>query len=208
MFDEYVAALNAAPLSVQTRRTYASKVRQYLAWPADAEPGADPFASPEARDWAVRDYRTHLQAIQKRRPATVNNALAAVDDLYIRLGHGPANAKRAEIPAAAPRALDPRAQIRYLRAVQASPSPRDRALALVPFYAGARRAEIVVLDLDDIRRSARKGVLRILGKGERIREVPIHEKLRKALGEWLDERASWPAPPTPRRCFSTSAASG
>jgi site-specific recombinase XerD len=192
MFDEYVAALNAAPLSVQTRRTYASKVRQYLAWLADAEPGADPFASPEARDWAVRDYRTHLQAVQKRRPATVNNALAAVDDLYIRLGHGPANAKRAEIPAAAPRALDPRAQIRYLRAVQASPSPRDRALALVPFYAGARLAETVALDLDDIRRSARKGELRILGKGERIREVPIHEKLRKALGEWLDERASWP----------------
>ena len=73
-----------------------------------------------------------------------------------------------------------------------APCPRDRALALVPFYAGARLAETVALDLDDIRRSARKGVLRILGKGERIREVPIHEKLRKALGEWLDERASWP----------------
>jgi site-specific recombinase XerD len=133
----------------------------------------------------------HLESSHDK-PKTVNNALAAVDDLYIRLGHGPANAKRAEIPAAAPRALDPRAQIRYLRAVQASPSPRDRALALVPFYAGARLAETVALDLDDIRRSARKGVLRILGKGERIREVPIHEKLRKALAEWLDERASWP----------------
>ena len=35
-------------------------------------------------------------------------------------------------------------------------------------------------------------MLRILGKGQRIREVPIHEKLRNALGEWLDERASWP----------------
>lgn len=116
----------------------------------------------------------------------------AIDDLYIRLGHGPANAKRAEIPAAAPRALDPRAQIRYLRAVEASPSPRDRALALIPFYAGARLAETVALDLDDIRLSARKGLIRILGKGERIRELPIHEKLRKALVEWLDERPSWP----------------
>ena len=163
-----------------------------LAWLAHTDTGADPFASPEARDWAVRDYRTHLQTVQKRRPATVNNALAAVDDLYIRLGHGPANAKRAEIPPAAPRALDPRAQIRYLRAVHASPSPRDRALALVPFYAGARLAETVALDLDDIRLSARKGQLRILGKGERIRELPIHEKLRKALVEWLDERPSWP----------------
>ncbi len=28
----YVAALGAAPLADQSRRTYASKVRQYLAW--------------------------------------------------------------------------------------------------------------------------------------------------------------------------------
>src|SRR5579875_2177283 len=122
-----------APIELDGR--YAAVLHQYLAWLAHTDPGADPLASPEARDWAVRDYRTNLQTVQKRRPATVNNALAAVDDLYIRLGHGPANAKRAEIPPAAPRALDPRAQIRYLRAVHASPSPRDRALALVPFYA-------------------------------------------------------------------------
>ena len=49
------------------------------------------------------------------------------------------------------------------------------------------------LDLDDVRLSARKGFLRILGKGERVREVPIHEKLRKALGDWLQERKDWPA---------------
>ena len=207
MLDQYVAALQTAPLAEQTRRTYASKVRQYLAWLAHTDPGADPFASPEARDWAVRDYRTHLQTVQKRRPATVNNALAAVDDLYIRLGHGPANAKRAEIPPAAPRALDPRAQIRYLRAVHASPSPRDRALALVPFYAGARLAETVALDLDDIRLSARKGHLRILGKGERVRELPIHPKLRKALRRMARRaRRAGRAQTTPPRCSSTSAA--
>ena len=64
-----------------------------------------------------------------------------------------------------PRALDHKAQIRYLRAVQARSSPRDKALALVPFYAGARIAETIALDLDDVRLSARKGILRIYGKG-------------------------------------------
>jgi integrase len=142
------------------------------------------LSSAEGRDWAVRDYRTHLQAVLKRTPATVNNALAAVDDLYIRRGLGSAQAKRLEIPAAAPRALDQRAQIRYMRAVQASSSPRDRALALVPFYAGARISETVALDVDDLRLSARRTVLRIYGKGER--EVPIHPKLREALENWLE----------------------
>jgi site-specific recombinase XerD len=169
----------------------ASKVRQYLAWLASTEFDGDPLGSAAGRDWAVRDYRGHLQTALKRRPATVNNALAAVDDLYIRRGLGPTSAKRAEIPAAAPRALSKRAQIRYLRAVQACSSPRDRALALVPFYAGARIAETVALDLDDVQLSARKGVLRIYGKGQRVREIPIHPQLRKRLTDWLDERHDW-----------------
>ena len=76
--------------------------------------------------------------------------------------------------------------------MQARPSPRDQALALVPFYAGARISEIVALDIDDVARSARKGVLRILGKGERVRQVPIHPQLHAALNDWLAERADWP----------------
>jgi site-specific recombinase XerD len=188
----YIEALRSAPLSDLTRRTYTSKVRQYLAWLAGADLDSDPLTSVDGRDWAVRDYRTHLQAVLKRSPATVNNALAAVNDFYIRRDLGPASAVRVEIVAAAPRALDKRDQVRYLRAVQRCPSPRDQALALVPFYAGTRISEIVALDVDDVARSARKGILRILGKGERIRHVPIHPQLHTALTGWLTERADWP----------------
>lgn len=192
VFDTYTAALAAAPLSAQTRRTYTSKARQYLAWLANTETDGDPLHSPAGRDWAVRDYRTHLQAVLKRQPATVNNALAAVDDFYLRSGLGPAKAARLDLPTTAPRALSPRAQTRYLRAVHASPSPRDQALTLMPFYAGTRISETVGLDVDDVRLSARKGSLRIYGKGQRAREVPIHPQLRAALTGWLGERPDWP----------------
>jgi len=87
--------------------------------------------------------------------------------------------------------------VRFLREVQKCPSPRDRAIALVPFYAGTRIAEITGLDVDDVRLSARKGILRILGKGEKIREIPIHPDLRSALTDWIDERADWPGANTP-----------
>ena len=73
---------------------------------------------------------------------------------------------------------------------QRSERCRPQALALVPLYAGPRISEIVALDVDDVARSARKGVLRILGKGERVRHVPIHPELRTALNGWL-------APPHP-----------
>ena len=168
-----------------------------MAWLAAAETDGDPLGTVEGRDWAVRDYRSHLQAVLKRRPATVNGALAAVDDFYIRRGLGPARALRVDLPDAAPRALEPRVQVRYLRAVDGCPSPRDQALALVPFYAGARISEVVALDVDDVRHSARKGVLRILGKGERVREVPIHPKLAKVLRAWLEERRDWPRQENP-----------
>jgi integrase/recombinase XerC len=65
-------------------------------------------------------------------------------------------------------------------------------LALLPFYAGLRIAETVALDLDDIALSARKGTLRVRGKGATVRELPIHPQLRAELALWLDERPNWP----------------
>jgi integrase/recombinase XerC len=192
LLEEYRAQLARAPLSPESRRTYLSKVRQYLGWLAAAAVDGDPLADSAARDWAVRDYRSHLQAIAKAAPATVNGALAAIDDFYARRGLGRAIAERAALPDQAPRALDHRTVLRWLRAVETHLSPRDRALAGVLFYAGARISEAVGLDIVDVRLSARKGVLRILGKGAKVREVPIHPQLRRDLALWLEERPNWP----------------
>lgn len=183
------------PLDADTVRVYASRVRQYLAWLAtalaDGAVEGDPLTDPDARDWATRDYRTHLQTVAKRKPATINAHLTAVDDLYRRRGLGPAAAKRAEIPPAAPRALDERDQIRLLREADRAPL-RDKAIALTAFYAGTRISETTGLDADDIRMSARKGHLIVrYGKNGRYREVPLHPKLRAVLREWLRERSSW-----------------
>jgi len=166
-----------------------------------------PLDSADGRNWAVRDYRAHLQAVLKRKPATVNSALVAVDDFYIRRGLGAALAKRAEIPDAAPRALDHKAQIRYLRAVQGCPSPRDEALALVPFYASARIAETVALDVDDVRLSARKGILRIYGKGSESGRSHSTPSCARPLPTGSRNAATGPEGKTAQRCFSTSAAS-
>jgi integrase/recombinase XerC len=191
MLVTYITALATAPLSVETRRTYASKVRQYLAWLAIGDVDGDPLTERRARDWAVRDYRTHLATVAKRAPATINNTLAAISDFYLRAGLGSTPADRLDLPSQAPRALDAKAALRWLRAIQAHPTPRDRVLALLPFYAGLRIAEAVALDLDDVRISARKGSLRVHGKGHKVREVPIHPQLRTDLQLWLGERPDW-----------------
>jgi site-specific recombinase XerD len=167
-------------------------VRQFLVWLDSYAAVGDPVAERRARGWAVRDYRTHLLAVAKREPATVNNALAALDDFYIRRGLGPADVKRAELPETAPRALEPRDRVAFLREVERWPESRDRALALVPFYAGARISEVIALDVEDVRLSRRIVELRLYGKGGKVRTVPLKPRLRGALAAWIEQRAAWP----------------
>ncbi|MFI0372611.1 tyrosine-type recombinase/integrase [Actinomadura sp. 1N219] len=197
MFAEYERDITSpgGPLESGTVRVYISRVRQYLAWLAaalaDGTVAGDPLTDPAARDWAARDYRTHLQTVAKRKPATINAHLTAVDDLYRRRGLGPAAAKRAEIPPAAPRALDQRDQLRLLRQADRAPL-RDKAIAFTAFYAGTRISETTNLGTGDIHLSARKGQLIVRhGKNGKCREIPLHPKLRTVLEEWLRERSGW-----------------
>ncbi|MEV0387714.1 hypothetical protein [Nonomuraea sp. NPDC050643] len=120
LLAEYSAALEQVPLAADTRRTYTSRVRMYLAWLAE-RPAAmqDPLTDRRARDWAVRDYRHYLlrEADPRRSARYVNNALAALDDFHLRRGLGKADVGREDIPKTAPKAMNAPAQIRWLRAI-------------------------------------------------------------------------------------------
>jgi integrase/recombinase XerC len=151
----YERHLVRSPLIGHSGRNHASAVRGYLAWLDGAEVDGDPLAHPAARDWAVRDYRSHLVTVAKRAPATVNKVMAALDDFCIWGGLGRADAKRAEVPQRAPRALSTRAACPVPADRGGLPRCPDRAIALVPFYAGARVAETAGLDVDDVALSAR-----------------------------------------------------
>lgn len=192
LLAEYAAHLEHSPLSGHSPRIYLAAVRAYLTWLEQAEADGDPLTDATAKDWAVRDYRSYLVTVAKRATATVNKHLAALADFYTWRGLGrPQGVRRHKPPQRAPRALEPRAKLRYLRAVEACPRARDRALALLPLYAGCRIAEIAALDVADVRLSARKGELHLVGKGEKSRTVPAHPQLRTALAAWLAERPSW-----------------
>jgi site-specific recombinase XerD len=193
LLAQYAIHLDRAPLSGHTPRTYLGAIRAYLAWLGQAEVDGDPLNDTTAKDWAVRDYRSYLVTVAKRATATVNKHLAALQDFYVWRGLGqPQGVKRHQVPRHAAKAMDSRAKLRYLRAVEACPNARDRAIALLPLYAGTRIAEIAALDVADVRLSARKGELHLVGKGEKSRTVPVHPELRDALAAWLAERPARP----------------
>ena len=180
------------PLAERTRDAYVAQVRGFLAWLADSEHGAAGLTEPQVRDWAVRDYKRWVKAAPRRwAPASVNQALAALDNVYRHLGAGRPQVGREELPRLAPHALDTGQQRVFLRTVDACPSARDRALAVVLFYTALRLSELAALDVEDVAMTARRGRLQVRsGKGDAFREVPLNSACRAALQEWLTERGT------------------
>jgi site-specific recombinase XerD len=192
IFAAYEAWLARQPLAVNTRRTYRSRVKQYCDYLLTAGyDDGDPLTEGHARDYAVRDYKVYLKTVRKAKPASINLTLAAVDHFYRFLGLNQPMVKREDLPAAAPRALEPEEQKRFLRTIERCPHARDRSLALLLFYTGLRISECTALNADDILLSARKGkVIVRMGKGGGYREVALNVDVRTALDVWLHERTA------------------
>ncbi|WP_051864848.1 hypothetical protein [Streptosporangium roseum] len=199
-------------MSVETRRTYRSRVRMYLAWLADhaATYTSDPLAHSQARDWAVRDYRMWLlrDGPAKRSRVYVNSALTALDDLHTRLGLGKVNIGREELPKSAPRALEERARIRRLRAVEAHLSPRDRCIASIPYYVGARISEVVRLDVGDVLLSARKAACACTARAASSARSTSTPSSASSCSSGSTNAPTGPTPTATELCSSTPRADG
>ena len=186
----YERWLESQPLAVSTRRAYRGHARRFVefltSWPGE---GGDPLTDSHARDYAVRDFKSHLKTVRRAKPASVNLALAAIDHFYRFLGAGRPDVRREELAQAAPRALSPEQLQRFMRAVQRCKSPRDRAIAVLLVNTGLRIGECAALDVDDIAVSARKGHVVVReGKGDAYREVALNAETRDALDVWTAAR--------------------
>ncbi|WP_433697033.1 tyrosine-type recombinase/integrase [Nocardiopsis sp. CA-288880] len=214
---------SATDLGAVSRDKYRRSAAAFLVWLAEArQAGAvdgDPLTDPDARDWAVRDWRWYLKNTRTRSgtrlgAATINNRLAAVDTFFALRGSGHPAVVREHLPLpSAPGALDQRTLLRFLRTAARDASPRDGAICHLAYYAGLRVAEIVALDVADLRLSARKGSVRVRGKGRSVgrdRTVPLHAQARTTLEALLDELGRPSAGPLIRnrdgRALSTRAA--
>lgn len=65
---------------------------------------------------------------------------------------------------------------------------RDRALLELFYSSGLRLAELVALNLDDLHGD---GTIRVTGKGNKTRVLPVGKMAQRALRAWLSARTSW-----------------
>ena len=72
---------------------------------------------------------------------------------------------------------------------------RDRAIMEVLYSSGLRLSELVALNLDSVDQKDR--TVRVIGKGDKERIVPVGSKALDALADWLLERAAIATPAEP-----------
>jgi integrase/recombinase XerC len=187
-FLEYLGVERGA--SPHTLRSYAADLTEFTRFLADERIGG----LPEADTRAVRAYvaRLHQRRLSK---ATIARKLAAVRSCFRFL------ARRGALPA------NPARQVRSPRLgrrlpsflpvdeatvlLNAPPEPsaagaRDRALLELLYASGLRVAEGCGLDLDDLDEARR--TVRVVGKGDKERVVPVGETALEALAAHLAMR--------------------
>ena len=174
--------------AARTRHAYAGDARRFALWCArDDRPGA------AAVD--VRTVRRYTQTMTESGAAasSVTRALAALRALFRALvAAGIVAGNPAELapgprrPKTLPRVVKPNDAARLLDEIPAGDdllAIRDRAVLEVAYGCGLRAAELVRLDVVDVH--LEDGALRVTGKGEKTRTVPLGDPAADAIRRWL-----------------------
>ncbi|HEY7129159.1 MAG TPA: tyrosine recombinase XerC [Nitrospira sp.] len=184
----FIAFLRAEQrASPETLRSYASDLRQLHQFLLSRRLLPSPVNPESLSSDAVRAYLQWLDQ-EGGKPASLARKLAAIRSFYRYLmrrrlvSRNPVDGMRTpKQPKLLPRILtkDDADALMNFPAGQTAGALRDRALLETLYSTGARVAELVALDIDDVRES--EGLVRLQGKGSKERIVPIGEVALDAI---------------------------
>jgi integrase/recombinase XerD len=199
--DAFLDARAAGDGSRHTLTSYRHDLVGFAHWFESHVPTEPAFLPEAVTPTDIRDYRDWLVREANRKPATVNRKLAALRAYFAFCkAHGyrkedlPTDGVRrvAEQPAG-PRWFLKREVNGLIRAVErygrGTNRVRDLAIVLTLRHTGLRVGELVALTLSDVTLGQRGGQLRVRGKGNKERIVPLNHEVRQALAAWLALRA-------------------
>ncbi|KAB8140072.1 tyrosine-type recombinase/integrase [Chloroflexia bacterium SDU3-3] len=201
--DEFLAAwryaLADADQAALTCRRYLAAVRAFISW--FERENHEPFTLQRLTPIDLTGYRTWLQ--QRHAVSTVNVHIGALRSLCTwlhetgRVPQNPAQRLKSVASAAplAPKALTALQVNALLReAQQTRHGLRDYAIVQVLVQTGLRISECAALRVGDVKMSERHGTLTIrMGKGNKVRTVPLNASARRALLDYVAERWGWEA---------------
>lgn len=199
LLDDYSEHLQDRRSSKHTLRAYLGDLRLLDAWLARPQGGCSRLAEVELRHlrgWLAAQQADGVARTSMQRRAAATRSFFAWAVATGRLSHDPASALRTPRP--------PRRLPAFLSQAEASEllgaagavadetdeplGVRDVAMLEVLYAGGLRVSELCGLDLGAIDRDRR--LVRVLGKGNKERSIPLGLPALRALDAWLDLRAT------------------
>jgi integrase/recombinase XerC len=198
---KYLAELARRGASQHTLRNYGSDLEQFAAYfepPGETNPPSiEQLDLPLLREWLADLYDRGLNAVSVRRKLA---ALRALYRFLLQEGEIQTNVtSRLRTPKTKqrlPEVMSAEKANTLLDAVEAGdpvekPSrERDLAILELLYGCGIRVSELVGIDLDHL--DFRNGWLRVRGKGDKERQVPVGERAIAAVERYLSVRETKP----------------
>jgi site-specific recombinase XerD len=186
--DPFLTWLENRGRSPHTIRGYASDLREFI-------PFAEQIGCPRPHDLSFREIELYMAMLRERgaSPATINRAVSTLSALWIflrREGVATNDATRDVIslkePVRLPVYLPQDEQERLLAGLARLRTPlgrRDHAVFGTFLFCGLRLEELVRVRLDALDLESCR--LRVIGKGDKQRQLPVVRRLRRILEAYL-----------------------
>lgn len=185
----YLAYLhNERNYSPLTAENYARDIRRLFAL-------AGPTPLPDLKSHHIRRYiaQLHGSGLGGRSLARVLSAWRGFYH-YLMRDHGCKNnpcigLRPPKAPKTLPHALSPDEAVQLVEMPVKTPlDARDKAMFELLYSSGLRLAELVSLDLKEMQDNLRSGEVRVTGKGNKTRVVPLGSHAMAALQAWIEVR--------------------
>jgi integrase/recombinase XerC len=197
---QYLAELARRGASAHTLRNYASDLEQlaaYLEPPGQTAPPIEQLDLALLREWMADLLDRGLSAISVRRKlASVRSLFKFLRQEGVLAGNPAARLRTPKIPQNLPDVMSAEKTNRLLDAAESQeigekPSrERDLAFLELLYGCGIRVSELVGINLPDI--DLGEGWLRVRGKGNKERQVPIPGRAAQAVARYLEVRMAAP----------------
>lgn len=140
----------------------------------------------------VQRYIDYLAA-KKKSASTINKIWNAVKKYCKFIGKEEciediAVVKAPDYKKETPQALSRNERNHLIRKINRIGNKRDFAILMVLLNTGVRVSELVSINRIDLDLSERKGNLKVVGKGDKERTIPLNVEARRAIHKYLEER--------------------
>ena len=192
--DEFATYLMSIDKSDSTIKTYIEHVQAFAKWFKETNDiNFDPIVVTEID---IRDMRSYLQGTRHLKETTINLRLASLKsyfeflegEKYIK--NNPAKAiKKIKIQSpTAPKSLDEQTYRALRRHIYRGGNKAHIAMFEIFTRCGVRNFELINIRIADIDITERKGNLKVIGKQNKVRHIPLHRDVRDAINNWMEIR--------------------